>query len=139
MNIPESIKQNNHIILFDGVCNLCSGFLQFVYKRDKQGRFKFAWLQDEISGEILTWLDLNSDSFKTIILIEDETAFYKSTAFLKIVKYLCFPWPLLSVGYIFPRFIRDWIYDFVAENRYKWFGKKEQCMVPTGDLLKRFL
>jgi len=139
MNIPDSIKQHNCIILFDGVCNLCSGFMQFVYKRDVKGRFKFAWLQDEKTKGILAWLDLGSDSLKTIILIEEEIPYYKSSAFLKIVKYLRFPWPFLTVGYVLPRIFRDWIYDFVAENRYKWFGKKEQCMVPSGDLLNRFL
>ena len=139
MNTPVSIKENNRIILFDGVCNLCSGFMQFVFKRDKKGGFKFVWLQDEKSLGILTWIDMDSESFKTIILIEEEKPYFKSTAFLKIVRYLRFPWPALTVGYILPGFIRDWIYDFIAENRYKWFGKKEMCMVPTGDLEKRFL
>jgi predicted DCC family thiol-disulfide oxidoreductase YuxK len=139
LNTPVSIKENNRIILFDGVCNLCSGFMQFVYKRDKKGRFKFVWLQDKKSLGILTWIDMDSESFKTIILIEEEKPYFKSTAFLKIVRYLRFPWPALTVGYILPSFIRDWIYDFIAENRYKWFGKKEMCMVPTGDLERRFL
>jgi predicted DCC family thiol-disulfide oxidoreductase YuxK len=139
MNIPDSIKQYNHIILFDGVCNLCSGFMQFVYKRDTKGRFKFAWLQDDKTREILTWLDLGADSFMTIVLIEEEKPYYKSRAFFKIIRYLRFPWPVLTVGYVLPWFIRDWIYDFAAKNRYKWFGKKEECMLPTGDLLKRFL
>ena len=139
MNIPDLIKQNNCIILFDGVCNLCSGFMQFVYKRDIKGRFKFAWLQDDKTKEILVWLNLGSESFKTIILIEGGKPYYKSSAFLQIVRYLRFPWPYLIVGHILPEFIRDWIYDFVAENRYKWFGKKEKCMVPKDDLLNRFL
>lgn len=127
------------IILFDGVCNLCSGFMQFVYKRDAKGIFKFVWLQDDNSTEILTWFNLGSESLKTIILIEEKKAFYKSTAFLKIIRYLRFPWPVLSIGYIIPTFIRDWIYDFVAKNRYRWFGKKDQCLIPTGELLDRFL
>jgi predicted DCC family thiol-disulfide oxidoreductase YuxK len=113
--------------------------MQFVYKRDKQIRFKFAWLQDERCKDIFDWLELDSNNFKTIVLIKEEQPYYKSTAFLMIVRYLQFPWPLLTVGYIIPRFIRDWIYDFVANNRYKWFGKKKECIVPTGDLLNRFL
>ena len=139
MNIPDSLKQNNHVILFDGVCNLCSGIMAFVYKRDNKNRFKFAWIQDENSKEIFNWLDLDLEDIKTIILIDMEKPYFKSTAFLKIVRYLRFPWPVLTVGYILPGIIRDWIYDFVAVNRYKWFGKKEACMVPTGDLLNRFL
>jgi predicted DCC family thiol-disulfide oxidoreductase YuxK len=113
--------------------------MQFVYKRDSKRIFKFAWLQDDKSKEILEWLNLDSENLKTIIFIENEYPYFKSTAFLKIVKYLRFPWPILTVGYIFPRFIRDWIYDYVAENRYKWFGKKDKCMVPIGDMVDRFL
>jgi len=139
MKNPDSIKQHNCIILFDGVCNLCSGFMQFVYKRDTKGRFKFAWLQDDNALEILQWLELDSEGLKTIILIEDENPYFKSRAFLKIVRNLRCPWPVLTVGYVLPRIFRDWIYDYVAENRYEWFGKKDQCMVPKGDLVKRFL
>lgn len=139
MKLPESVKKYNQIILFDGMCNLCSGFMQFVYKRDLESNFKFTWMQDDKSREILNWLDLGSESFKTIILIEEETPYYKSSAFLKIVRHLRFPWPLLMVGYIFPGILRDWVYDYVAENRYRWFGKKDKCLIPTGELRDRFL
>jgi predicted DCC family thiol-disulfide oxidoreductase YuxK len=139
MNLPDHIEQHKHIILFDGVCNLCSGFMQFVYKRDKNGIFKFAWLQDKKSVEILEWLNLSKDDLNTIVLIEEEKAYFKSTAFLRIIRLLTFPWPLLGIGYVIPRIIRDVIYDFVAKNRYKWFGKKENCLIPRGALLKRFL
>ena len=139
MSLRNYIKDNKSIILFDGVCNLCSGFMQFVYKRDKKGMFKFAWLQDEKSKDILDWLNLSKDEFETIILLEKDKSYTKSTAFLKIIRNLPYPWPLLGVGYFIPRFLRDAIYDFVAKNRYNWFGKKETCLVPTGDLLKRFL
>ena len=139
VSIPESVKDNHSIILFDGVCNLCSGFMHFVYKRDRLGIFRFAWLHDESGREILDWLQLPKESFKTIILIKDGIVYSKSTSFLKIVRYLHFPWPLLSVGYIMPRSIRDRIYDWVAANRYRWFGKKDQCLMPLGDLNKRFL
>ena len=139
MSIPESVRHNHNIILVDGVCNLCSGFMHFVYKRDRLGIFRFAWLQDESGREILDWLQLPKESFKTIILINEGIVYYKSTSFLKIVRHLRFPWPFLSVSYIVPRFIRDWIYDLVAANRYRWFGKKAQCLMPRGDLKKRFL
>ena len=139
MTIPDLIQQHNRIILFDGICNLCSGFMQFVHKRDKKDYFKFAWLQDEKSEEILNWFNLDSESLKTIILIESEKSYFKSDAFFKIVRCLHFPWPLLTVGYLLPSAFRDRIYDFVADHRYKWFGKKEQCMAPTGDLTERFL
>jgi predicted DCC family thiol-disulfide oxidoreductase YuxK len=139
MNIPDSIKNNKYIILFDGVCNLCSGFMHFVFKRDQKSIFKFAWLQDNKSKEILSWLSLPRDKSDTIILIEAGQPYFKSQAVIKILRLLRFPWPLFIMGYIFPTFFRDWIYDFVAENRYKWFGKKEQCIVPTEEAVKRFL
>jgi predicted DCC family thiol-disulfide oxidoreductase YuxK len=139
MNIPDPVKQNNYIILFDGVCNLCSGFMQFVYNRATKNIFKFAWLKDEKSKEILNWLKLSSDNFESIILIESGNVYYKSNAFLRIIRFLPFPWPILRIGYFLPLFIRDTIYDFVARNRYRWFGKKNECLVQTGDLLKRFL
>ena len=83
MKTPESIKNNSHIILFDGVCNLCSGFMQFVYKRDRKAIFKFAWLQDDKTKEILDWLKLPTNNFDTIVLIESGKVYFKSTAFLK--------------------------------------------------------
>jgi predicted DCC family thiol-disulfide oxidoreductase YuxK len=139
MNTPNSIIENKRIILFDGVCNLCSAFLKFVYKFDSKKIYKFAWIQEDKGNEILRWLNLPTNDFKTIVLIENGQAFFKSVAFLKIVRKLQFPWPLLSVGRIIPNFIRDWIYDSVARNRYRLFGKKDHCLVPTGDLLDRFL
>ncbi len=139
MKNPQIINAHPHLILFDGVCNLCSGFLQFVYKHDKRGIFKFAWIQDDVSGEILNWLDMPTDQFDTIVLIKDGQAYFKSTAFLEIVNLLKFPWPLLYMGIIIPLRIRDKIYDWVAENRYRWFGRKDSCMVPRGGLRDRFL
>jgi len=138
-NTPPNIQQFNNIILFDGVCNLCSGFLNFIYKFDEQAFFKFAWIQSDEGAEILRWLGMPTKDYKTIVYIKNGEAFFKSTAFLKIIKNLNFPWPLLQVGYILPRFFRDWIYDLVAKYRYKIFGKKESCLLPTGDLKSRFL
>jgi predicted DCC family thiol-disulfide oxidoreductase YuxK len=138
MQKPVSLKEHNRIILFDGACNLCSGFMRFVYKYDSKKYFKFAWIQEEKGKEILEWLGLPTDEYATIILIKNGQAFYKSNAFLKIVRYLRFPWPVLNIGIIIPIFIRDWIYDMVARNRYRLFGKKDHCLVPTGDLLGRF-
>lgn len=139
MSAPQIIQENSKIILFDGVCNLCSAFLSFVYQRDKKSSFQFAWLQSQPGEEISQWLNLPADNYKTIIYIEEGIPYFKSTAFMKIVKYLKFPWPVLAVGFIVPKFIRDWAYDLIAENRYQWFGKKDRCMMPTGDLKKRFL
>ena len=131
--------QKQKIILFDGVCNLCSAFLQFVYKYDGKAVFKFAWIQSKQGKDILHWLNLPTDEYKTIVYINGDNFYTKSSAFLQIIKYLKMPWPLLRIGYILPTFFRDWIYDFVAAYRYRIFGKKDRCLLPTGDLKSRFL
>jgi predicted DCC family thiol-disulfide oxidoreductase YuxK len=135
----STVLKDKQIILFDGVCNLCNGFIIFVYKRDSKAKFNFAWIQSELGKQILEQLNMPTDEYDTIIYMENGEVYFKSTAFLKIVKHLKFPWPLLWIGVIIPRFLRNWIYDLVAQNRYKIFGKKEQCLPPTGDLKKRFL
>lgn len=139
MNPPAFVENDSKIILFDGVCNLCSAFLTFVYRLDKKAAYKFAWIQSDEGTEILQWLGMPSKDYKTIVYIENHTAYFKSTAFLIIVKHLRQPWPVLRIGYIVPKFLRDWIYDLVAKYRYKVFGKKEACLLPTGDLKSRFL
>jgi len=126
------------IILFDGVCNLCNSFVQKVIKADKNNYFKFASLQSDAGQQLLAdkpeFIDL-----KTIIYLEGGTLYTRSTAALKISKHLNGAWPLLQAGYILPSFVRDGIYNFIAKNRYKWFGKKDQCMIPSPDLKAKFL
>ena len=139
MTIPQVVLDKKQIILFDGVCNLCSGFMHFVSKRDPEYRFKFAWLQDASASQLLKWLNQSDGEFKTIIYIEEGQVYYKSTAVLKIFSYLRFPWPILKTGYVLPLGFRDWIYDLIAATRYRWFGKKESCQLPDGDLKNRFL
>jgi predicted DCC family thiol-disulfide oxidoreductase YuxK len=139
MSDLSKIFQNQRLILFDGICNLCNGFMIFVYRRDPQAKFSFAWIQSEPGKEILEQLNMPTDEYDTIVYLDNGVASFKSTAFLKIVRHLRFPWPLLWAGVIIPRFLRNWIYDLVAGNRYKIFGKKDQCQLPTGDLKKRFL
>ena len=135
----SEILQGKYVILFDGVCNLCNGFMIFVYKRDPKAKFTFAWIQSEPGKQILEQLKMPTEHYDTIVYLEDGQPSYKSTAVLNIVRRLKFPWPALWIGVIIPRFIRHWIYDLVARNRYKIFGKKDQCLLPTGDLKKRFL
>ena len=139
MDSSEIFKKNRHIIVFDGLCNLCSGFLQFVYKRERKQIFKYAWIQEESGKQIMDLLNLPGEKSDTIVLIDEGIAYTKSTAFLRISTYLKYPWPLLNIGYLLPLFIRDSIYDWVAANRYKWFGKKAACMIPTGAIGERFL
>lgn len=129
----------NKIILFDGVCNLCNGAVTFVIKRDKKDYFKFATLQSEIADKLLAAYPVENKKMDSIVLIDDGNKYTKSSAALRIAKYLSGGYPLLYVFMIIPKFIRDWVYSIIAKNRYTWFGKKEACMIPTPALKKKFL
>ncbi|WP_198510301.1 thiol-disulfide oxidoreductase DCC family protein [Bacillus solitudinis] len=128
----------NHIILFDGVCNFCDHSVQFIIKRDKKTVYKFASFQSDAGQEILRMFNIpaNIDSF---ILIENNRCYYKSSAALKICKNLKSSWKLLYCLLIIPKPIRDYFYGILAKNRYKWFGKKDSCTLPTPEIRKRFL
>ncbi len=126
------------IILFDGVCNLCDGFVQRIIAADKDDFFRFASLQSEAGQNLLKSYPKLPD-LKSIIYLEDGKIYTKSGAALKIASHLNGGWKLLKAGYVFPKFIRDGVYNVIASNRYKWFGKKDQCMIPTPELKSKFL
>ncbi|MBE4910221.1 thiol-disulfide oxidoreductase DCC family protein [Bacillus luteolus] len=126
------------IILFDGECNFCDQSVQFIIKRDPKGDFKFASLQSETGKELLSKYNA-SKSIDSIILIEDGHCYYKSSAALRICKKLKGAWKLLYLFIILPRPLRDFFYDIIARNRYKWFGKNESCRIPSPEERKRFL
>ena len=127
------------IVLFDGVCNLCNGAVQFIIRHDKKEKFLFASLQSEIGKRILSSNNLSRDDLKTFLLIEDDKVYTKSTAALRVIKQLNGVISILYTFNVIPKFIRDSIYDLVARNRYNWFGKKDECMIPTPQLKARFL
>jgi predicted DCC family thiol-disulfide oxidoreductase YuxK len=127
------------IILFDGVCNLCNGAVQFVIKRDKKNRFLFASLQSDEGKTILSENHLTNDNFCSFILFENSQIYDKSTAALKVVKELDGLWHFFYGFIIVPKFIRDAVYSFISKNRYRWFGRKDQCMIPTPELKAKFL
>ena len=133
------MSTNYKIILFDGVCNLCNGAVTFVIKRDKKNMFKFAALQSEAGQHLISKYNIDTSKVDSIILIDREKFYSKSSAALHIAKNLSGAYPLLFGFMIVPKFIRNWIYDYVAKNRYKWFGKKESCMIPTPELKEKFL
>lgn len=139
MERPQVLQDHPRIIIFDGVCSLCSGWVYFVSRRDPQKTFKFTPIQMDTGREILVWLGLPEEGVEMMVYVEGVHWYTKSSAFLRIVKKLRFPWPLLSVGIVIPRVIRDWIYDQIAAVRYQIFGKKEQCMLPDQELRSRFL
>ena len=134
-----NIYKNKSIILFDGVCNLCNSSVNFIIKHDKKKHFLFASLQSDAAKEILLHHSLNKIIFDSIILIEDTIIYEKSTAVLRIAKKLNNGFQLLYVFILIPKILRDKIYDYIAKNRYKWYGKKDTCMLPTKDLKSRFL
>lgn len=133
------IQTNKDIILFDGICNLCNNAINFVIKRDSINRFVFASLQSKSGKQLIKKYQIDVLKIDSIILIEKNTAYTKSTAALKISKSLSRLWPVLYIFKIIPVFIRDWIYDYVAKNRYDWYGKKDSCMIPTSAIKAKFL
>lgn len=128
-----------NIIFFDGVCNLCNGAVQFAIQRDDQDIFRFTSLQSDVATIELAKYGINPNQLNSIVLLEDGKVYQQSTAALRIARKLNNPWPLLYAFIIVPRFIRDGVYRFIAKYRYKWFGKKESCWVPTADLKRKFL
>lgn len=136
----EQLEHNKQLILFDGVCNLCNSSVQFVIKRDKNDRFRYAALQSEVGQKIIDKFNIDTSKTDSIILYSNEKGIsYKSTAALKIASQLGFPTNILSVFLIVPAFIRNVVYDYIAKNRYKWYGKKDHCMIPTPELKSKFL
>lgn len=132
-------QENYSIILFDGVCNFCNYWVNFIIDRDKENRFKFAALQSEKGRELLEKYSLPTNDFDSFILISNKKIFKKSLAAFEIAKNLS-GWPkiLLLISFL-PQSFTDWIYSLVANNRYKFFGKKDSCRIPTEEEKAKFL
>lgn len=134
------LPKHKKIILFDGVCNLCNNFVNKIIIKDSKNVFVFASLESEIGKKITDYLKIDTSIMESIILYEPGISYdFKSTAALKIMKEFGGVWWLTQLGYLLPQTIRDGIYDIVAKNRYKWFGKKDSCMIPTPELKEKFL
>jgi predicted DCC family thiol-disulfide oxidoreductase YuxK len=131
--------QEHPVILFDGVCNFCNATINFIIKRDKKGVFRFAALQSEAGQQLLNQHGLSSTELDSFVLIYKGKAYKKTTAALHLYPQLGLFWGLIRVLWIFPAFIRDFGYDIIAKNRYRWFGKKETCMIPSPEIRSRFL
>ncbi len=140
MGSPYPIdKQSKIIVLFDGVCNLCNGTVQFIIKRDPKARFIFASLQSDFGIALQKKFGLDPSSLNSFFVIEDETLYQRSDAALHVAGYLNGIWPILRVLRFIPRFIRDTVYNTVSSNRYRIFGKTESCTIPTPKLRARFI
>jgi predicted DCC family thiol-disulfide oxidoreductase YuxK len=133
------VISSSPVVLFDGMCNLCNRAVQFIIKRDKKKQFLFASLQGEAGSNLLKKFDLPADLFNSFILIEGEKVYTRSTAALRIARKLNGCWKLLYGLMIIPRFLRNAVYNVIAKKRYKWFGKRNECMIPTPELKERFL
>lgn len=123
------------VILFDGVCNLCTGSVQFVIERDSRKQFRFASLQSPVAEKLLG----RRDDLESMVLVQDGEIYRKSTAALLIAKRLDGLWPLLAAFLVMPRFLRDAVYDWIGQRRYRMFGKRDACWVPNAELAERFL
>jgi predicted DCC family thiol-disulfide oxidoreductase YuxK len=140
MGSPGPLDASDKIVvLFDGVCNLCNGVVKFIIRRDRSSKFLFASLQSDFGQSQLLRFGLDPSELHSIIVLEDGRIYERSDAALKIASHLSHPWPIFSTFRVLPRSFRDWVYDIVAINRYRIFGKQESCMVPTPNLKTRFI
>lgn len=138
--MKDNLPENKKIILFDGVCNLCNRSVNFIIERDKKDVFRFASLQSDIGKKLLLERGLNPLVLDSVILIDPGMAYYrKSAAALEIVKHLSGGYSMLKYFSFLPESLRDGIYRTIASNRYKWFGKEENCRMPTPELKAKFL
>jgi predicted DCC family thiol-disulfide oxidoreductase YuxK len=133
----NAIKEDEKlIVLFDGVCNFCNRWVQFIIRNDKKDKFRFAALQSDIGINLFTQSGINTES---VVLIEKGKHYFHSSAALRIFFHLDGLWKLMIVFYIVPKFLRDAVYNFIARNRYKWFGKRSTCMMPDEKMKSKFI
>jgi predicted DCC family thiol-disulfide oxidoreductase YuxK len=139
MHRSETSSLSHPVVLFDGVCNLCDRSVQFILDRDPAGVFHFASLQSDTGRALLEDHKLDPDALASIVVVDDDRAYTHSDAALRIAKDLSAPWNVLATFRIIPRPLRNWVYNIVAANRYRWFGTREACRIPTPDVAARFL
>lgn len=137
--VNEPTEQTHSIVLFDGVCNFCNASVHWILRRDRPGTFRFASLQSAAAKAAMSRIGLDDFHADSVVLIEGGRHFLRTDAALRIAKRLGFPWSLFSVFLVVPRFLRDPIYRLIARYRYRWFGKRANCMVPTPSMRARFL
>ncbi|MCB0759463.1 MAG: DUF393 domain-containing protein [Flavobacteriales bacterium] len=136
---PLGTELPDQLLLFDGVCNLCNGLVRFIIRHDKHQRFRFAPLQGRAGKRVLQHHGLNSGAYDTLVYLRNGAALTRSTAALNVARDLGGAWRMAYVLIWIPRWIRDAVYDLVSRRRFRWFGKREACMVPDPGLRSRFL
>jgi predicted DCC family thiol-disulfide oxidoreductase YuxK len=136
----DQLPEGKKIIIFDGVCNLCNSSINYIIDNDKNDIFRFVSLQSDLGIALQNYLGIEIDNIDSIILYNPNEAYYlRSTAALKIMKEFSGLWKLSAIAFLLPRIFRDKIYDFIASNRYKWFGKEDNCRLITPELKSKFL
>lgn len=138
-DITETIPPGKSLLLFDGVCNLCHGAVQFFLKRDTNNQIVYASLQSDLGREILVAAGMDDQNLKSLVLVEEGEVYLRSEAALRAARHLRGGWKLVDHLRIVPRFIRDTVYDLIAANRYRWFGQKESCPLPSPQTRNKFL
>lgn len=135
---PEKISRNRPIILFDGVCNLCNSFINFVMDHDG-GRFQFASIQSDPGSELMCGVGLSPEDLETFVVINGNDTYTKSRASLFVLRNLGFPYSMLYLSIVVPRFLRDPVYEFISSHRYDWFGRRDKCRMPNEEKEERFI
>lgn len=138
-SVPEHDVDRHPIVLYDGVCNLCNGAVRFIIDHDRVATFRFAALQSEAAERALAAVNAPEPLPDSVVVIDGRGLHTKSDAALAIARRLPFPWMLFRIAKLIPRFVRDPVYDWVARNRYRWFGHRAECRVPTPEICARFL
>lgn len=139
MTTAPGVSQRDKVVLFDGVCRLCNAWSRFLIRFDRQRRFKLAAVQSPEGQAILRWYGLPTDYYETMLLVEGPHVFTKSAAFIRVMARLPFPWPVVTIAWLVPSSIRNWLYDRIALNRYRLFGRFDVCVLPDPDHESRFL
>jgi len=133
------MEEDKPVVLFDGVCNYCNAMINFIIRQDKKKKYLFATLQSEFGRRLLHQWNLPVNSFDSFLVFDNGKLYSKSTAALRLYNQLPWYWKWTQLFWIFPKFLRDAVYNVIARNRYKWFGKKDECMVPSPEIKERFL
>lgn len=140
MKDRNQIPEGKLIVLFDGICNFCNDSVQRIIKHDRKDHFRFASLQSDIGQKLTAERGIDTAQVDSIILIDPGNAYYiKSTAALRIAEKMDGFYPILQIFLILPEGLRDLVYDYIAKNRYQWFGKREECKVPTPEERNKFI
>ncbi len=137
--IAPGMAAGDRVVLFDGVCRLCSVWARFLIRFDRKRQFKLATVQSPEGQAILQWHGFPTDHYETMLLVEGANIYTKSSAFFRVMGRLPWPWPIMCIGWVVPSIIRDWLYDRLALNRYKLFGRYDACVIPNKDHDSRFL